>query len=229
MDKSEPGEPQSAPNDTTSRDKSFGDESFGSLLRAAQAGSREASGALIEQFRPYLLLIANQDLGVETRAKVGASDLVQDAMLSAQRTIDDFRGQTAEELRGWLRRILLNDILQNQRKYRDTEKRQISREVNLDAAPGESRASHEPACQQLTPSAWVIAEEEAATLRRAMGELSSEYRQVIELRNWQDLSFARIGEQMNRSPEAARKLWSRAVVQLQQILKRHETIEPRNE
>lgn len=206
-----------------------GDESFGSLLRAAQAGSREASGQLFEQFRPYLLLIANQDLGAQTQAKVGASDVVQDALLSAQRTIDDFRGQTVEELRGWLRRILLNDVLQTQRRYRETDKRQISREVNLDNRPGLDGASADPACPQMTPSAWVLAQEEAETLRRAMSQLPPEHQQVLQLRNWQDLPFAEIGMQMNRSAEAARKLWSRAVVQLQRILSHHERTSPRDE
>jgi RNA polymerase sigma-70 factor (ECF subfamily) len=208
---------------------SAGDESFGSLLRAAQAGSREASGQLFEQFRPYLLLIANQDLGAQTQGKVGASDVVQDAMLSAQRTIDDFRGQTAEELRGWLRRILLNDVLQTRRRYRETDKRQISREVTFDNRPGLDRASADPPCPQMTPSAWVMAQEEAETLRRAMSQMPPEHQQVLHLRNWQDLPFAEIGTQMNRSSEAARKLWSRAVVQLQRNLSRHESTSPSDE
>ena len=38
------------------------------------------------------------------------------------------------------------------------------------------------------------------------------------VRNWEQMAFAEIGKQMNRSPEAARKLWSRAVVRLQQEL-----------
>jgi RNA polymerase sigma-70 factor (ECF subfamily) len=217
LPESEPSEPNDA-----------GDESFAALLGAARAGSAEASGRLIDRFRPYLLLIANQDLGVATQAKVGASDLVQDAMLSAQRAIGEFRGETAQELRGWLRRILLNDILQTQRKFTGTAKRQIGREIPLDHNDSQRGTTADPACLELTPSDQVIAEEEAETLRRAMDQLPAEYQQVLRLRNWQDLSFVEIGRQMNRSPEAARKLWSRAVMQLQGILNRHES-SPRNQ
>ncbi|MEM8668955.1 MAG: sigma-70 family RNA polymerase sigma factor [Planctomycetota bacterium] len=203
-----------------------GDDSFANLLRAARAGSREASGQLIEQFRPYLLLIANEDLGAEMKGKVGASDVVQDALLSAQQTIEGFRGQSPEELRGWLRRIVLNDILETQRKYKGTEKRRVSRETALQRNTDSIASQNDPACPQMTPSTWVVAQEEAETLRRSMRQLTPEYQQVLELRNWQDLSFADIGLRMDRSPEAARKLWSRAVVSLQRILNREHTSTP---
>ncbi len=217
-----------SPQTESSEPNDAEDESFAALLGAARAGSAEASGRLIDRFRPYLLLIANQDLGVATQAKVGASDLVQDAMLSAQRAIGEFRGETAQELRGWLRRILLNDILQTQRKFSGTAKRQIGREIPLDHNDSQRGTTADPACLELTPSDQVIAEEEAETLRRAMDQLPAEYQQVLRLRNWQDLSFVEIGRQMNRSPEAARKLWSRAVMQLQGMLNRHES-SPRNQ
>ncbi len=198
------------------------EDSFRELLRAAQTGSREATGELIERFRPYLLLIANQDLGVETQQKVAASDIVQDAMLSAQLAIDQFRGETVDELRGWLRQIVLNDILETERRYHGTAKRKVRREVAL----ADQQSGHRPVAEltspETTPTSRMMIREEAEALHRAMNRLSPEYRTVIELRNWQDLSFAEIGQRMNRSAEAARKLWSRAVLQLQQNLDQHE-------
>lgn len=216
MDPVDPHEPLS----------SSGGDSFGALLRAAQAGSREAAGQLTEKFRPYLLLIANQDLGAEMRGKVGASDVVQDAMLSAQRSIEGFRGSCPDELKGWLRGILLNDIKETHRRYKGTEKRQVSREIAMQRSVDDVNPSHDPACTQMTPAAWVMAQEEAETLRHAMSQLPPEHQQVLELRNWQDMSFADIGNRLNRSPEAARKLWSRAVVHLQKILHRDQPNPP---
>jgi RNA polymerase sigma-70 factor (ECF subfamily) len=64
----------------------------------------------------------------------------------------------------------------------------------------------------------MAAAEEAAALHAAMSRLSEDYREVLHLRNWQQLPFMDIGEKMGRSAEAARKLWSRALVQLQQEL-----------
>jgi RNA polymerase sigma factor (sigma-70 family) len=71
-----------------------------------------------------------------------------------------------------------------------------------------------------TPRTDALATEEAERLQMAMDQLREEHREVIRLRNWQDLSFVQIGEQMARSPDAARKLWTRAVMNLQGFLKK---------
>jgi RNA polymerase sigma-70 factor (ECF subfamily) len=193
-------------------------DEFARLLSDARAGSRDALGQLVESCRPYLLMIANQDLDPKLRAKIGASDIVQETMLTAQQQIADFRGNGKNELLAWLRGILINDLLQTRRRYRKTDKRQVDREVSL---AGGERADEPPidfAGAQATPGTYAVASEEAALLRRAMSSLSKDDQQVLQLHNWEQLSFAEIGQRMERSPEAVRKLWSRAVLRLQQEL-----------
>ena len=63
-----------------------------------------------------------------------------------------------------------------------------------------------------------MAMEQDAALKKALLELSEEYRQVIEWRNYQGLSFEEIGQRTDRSAEAARKLWGRALKNLQDLL-----------
>jgi hypothetical protein len=53
--------------------------------------------------RQYLLLIANEMIGPELQAKFGASDLVQDTFIEAQRHLAGFRGTSNAEMRAWLR------------------------------------------------------------------------------------------------------------------------------
>jgi RNA polymerase sigma-70 factor (ECF subfamily) len=48
--------------------------------------------------------------------------------------------------------------------------------------------------------------------------LPDDYRRVIELRYLEEQSFEEIGARMQRSADAARKLWARAVERLQQEL-----------
>src|SRR5262249_59741442 len=93
-------------------------------LPAARAGSRAALGQALESFRDYLLLIAERELAPDLRAKGGASDLVQETFLEAQRDFADFRGDTEAEFRAWLRRLLLHNVANFARHYRDTAKRQ---------------------------------------------------------------------------------------------------------
>jgi RNA polymerase sigma-70 factor (ECF subfamily) len=190
---------------------------FAELVRAAQAGDESAKGALLQQCRPFLLAIANQELAPAVAAKVGASDVVQNTMMSAQRCLDDFRGSDREELLAWLRTILLNDLKQARRRF-TAEKRRVDRERPLDTdnSKGPNMKDIAGVCE--TPSTAAMAREDEDQLRAAMARLSPDEQAAIEMRNWQRLEFSEIGSHLSRSAEAARKLWSRAIVKLQREL-----------
>jgi len=180
-------------------------------IAAAQAGSEEALGKLLQACRGYLLQIANAELDSALRAKLGASDVVQETLLEAKQGINDFCGATRAEFLGWVRRILKNN-LRDARRHLQAEKRRVSREHRLD---GEGRAAVDAMADKTeTPSALVSEREDELRLARAMDALTADHRLVIELRNWQLLSFAEIGERLERSEEAARKLWVRAIDRL---------------
>jgi len=191
---------------------------FAKLILAAKGGSRQAIGELMNGCRDYLLLVANEDLDQGLRTKLGASDVVQDVLLSAQNAIGEFRGQSREEFIGWLRGILVNDLLETRRKYRGTAKRQIDREVSLSGEDFRGIAPDAITAQHPTPGTQAIANEETAALQRALEQLSHEHRQVLQLRNWQQLSFSDVGTEIGLSANAARKLWTRAVLALQREL-----------
>jgi len=52
-----------------------------------------------------------------------------------------------------------------------------------------------------------------------MSQLSADQQQVITLRNFEQLGFEEIGSRMNRSADAARKLWSRSIETLKLSLR----------
>jgi len=191
---------------------------FAQLIQAARAGSQSAIGQVIDQCRPYLLAIANDALDEDVAAKVGASDVVQDSILSAQRCLSEFEGESREELLAWLRGILINDLKQTHRHFH-AAKRHVDRERPL-RDDSLSRDNALLVDQGDSPSAVAAEREQEEKLYRALQQLSPDERHVVELRNWQRLSFAEIGDQMERSADAARKLWSRAIVRLQRLLER---------
>jgi RNA polymerase sigma-70 factor (ECF subfamily) len=187
-------------------------------LSQARAGSLDALGQALENCRDYLLLVANRELAPDLRAKGGASDLVQETFLEAQRDFSHFQGASADELRAWLRRLLLNNVANFVRHYRGTAKRQLGREQSLtpddsSRQPGAALPGDTP-----TPSQQVMAHEQAEALRQATLRLPEDYRQVLALRHQEQLSFEEIGERMGRTTNAARLLWLRAVERLQQDL-----------
>ena len=179
------------------------------LLTDARGGSPEALGRVLEAYRRYLLLLANKQLGPDLRAKGGASDLVQDTFLDAQRDFAQFRGQSPGEFRVWLRQILMHNLGVFTRRFRGTARRAVAREVGLRGASVSGGSLFEPAGSSASPSAKVAGRESSAALSVALDRLPEDYRRAITLRYHHNLTFEEIGREMGRSPEAARKVWAR--------------------
>ncbi len=191
-------------------------EEAGGLLAAARAGSRDALGRALEACRRYLLGVAEGELDPDLSAKGGASDLVQETFLEAQRDFAGFKGSSAEELRAWLRQVLLHNVGAFTRRYRTTSKREVARELTLGADGSWAGIERVPAGSTLSPSGVAIEHERALALRRALERLPEDYRLVVVLRFEQGRSFEEIGRLTDRSPDAARKVWSRAMERLRQ-------------
>jgi RNA polymerase sigma-70 factor (ECF subfamily) len=190
-------------------------EEIARWLATARAGSPESLGQALEACRGYLLMIAQQELDPDLRAKAGASDLVQETFLKAHRHFAQFHGAVEEELLAWLKRMLLNNLTDFRRFYGETQKRHAGREVSLETGDS-SRGGSGLAGTEPTPSAMAIGQEQAEELQRVMARLPDDYQQVLLLRHQGEHSFDEIGRRMNRSANAVRKLWARAVERLQE-------------
>ena len=192
-------------------------QDFRRWLSAARDGSRDALGQALESCRRYLLWVARHELTDDLQAKGGASDLVQETFLEAQRAFDHFRGDSEGEQRTWLRRLLHHRAAKLGRRYRTTQKRRLARETPLAAAGGDAG----PRAEQSSPSTQLVAHEQAQRLRQALERLPDDYRWVITLRYLEQCSFEEIGRRLQRSANAARLLWLRAVERV-----RHELRDP---
>jgi RNA polymerase sigma-70 factor (ECF subfamily) len=185
-------------------------------LPAARAGSPEALGQALEACRGYLLLIAQRELDSDLQAKGGASDLVQETLVDALRDFGRFHGQSEAELQAWLRQLLLHNLVDFTRHYRKAEKRRIGREIELEEGDSSAERGGKLEAPALSPSGQAIQDEQARAIERALERLPKDYQQVLELRFEEDLSFEEIGRRMDLTPNAARKLWVRAIKRLQQ-------------
>jgi RNA polymerase sigma-70 factor (ECF subfamily) len=187
-------------------------------LAAARAGSQEALGQALEACRGYLLLIAQRELGAPLQAKGGASDLVQETLMEAVRDFGHFQGTSEDELLHWLRRLLLNNLADFIRQYRETGKRQIDREVRLEGGDSSDERGGGLAASLPSPSNEAIAIEQAEAIRRAVERLPDDYRRVLVLRYQEGRSFEEIGTLLGLTANAARKLLLRAVERVQREL-----------
>src|SRR5262245_28326710 len=188
-------------------------------LSEARAGSTEALGEALVACQQYLLLVAQSELDPDLRAKGSASDLVAETFLEAHRDFAQFHGASSGEWRAWLRQLLINNAANFARRYRATEKRRLGREVSVNPPGTSSERGGALAADQTSPSGRVARIEETESLLRALEQLPEDYRRVIVLRYQEQLPFEEIAVRMNRSANAVRIIWSRAVRQLGEILK----------
>jgi RNA polymerase sigma-70 factor (ECF subfamily) len=180
-------------------------------------GSREALGRLLEVYRRYLLRLAIHKLGAAVRAKVDPADLVQDTFLEAVRDFPRFEGTTEQELLGWLRRILCNNVV-NLHRHFETDKRQVVREMVLEEAVA-GDLLHHAVKQSEQSSRQGEFDEHNEHLEQAMRRLPKPHRQVLLLHTLEELTFVQIANKLGSTAEAVRKRYGRAAVKLANLLR----------
>jgi RNA polymerase sigma-70 factor (ECF subfamily) len=97
--------------------------------------------------------------------------------------------------------------------------RRVQREVSLDDG-ARTVAGFGP-----SPSSVLSASERERLIARQLERLSEHHRLVILWHHRDGLPFDEIGRRLHRSADAARRLWSRAVDRLQELMSRHERTE----
>lgn len=167
----------------------------------------------LESLRGYLLVVARARLDPKLTTRAAPSDLVQDVFAVAHRSVDQFRGKSIQELRRWLRTILLRRLSKVERWNR-AGRRDVDREVSIEG----SREPRQIVDENTPASRAAERRERHQALRHAMNGLPQNYLQVIRWRVLERLTFEEIGSRLGTSSEAARKLWSRALAQLKQAL-----------
>lgn len=188
------------------------------LLSRARGGSPSAIGKLFESTRAHLLFLASRQLPHALRPKVGPSDIVQETAVDVHRDFARFDGATAEEFFAWVRSILQNNVLDAVRRYTASQKRAHSKEESLSVVVDRDGVQVLPGLMR-APEMSAIRREDASAVVAVLDRLSADYQTVLRLRYWDDLSFSQIGERLGRSEDAVRKLWLRALRQLQAELR----------
>ncbi|TWT90123.1 ECF RNA polymerase sigma-E factor [Pseudobythopirellula maris] len=170
-------------------------------------------------YSQYLKLVVSSQLDDKLRKRVSASDVVQETFYEAHRDFAAFRGESPEELLGWMRRILVNNLLRAVEQNVYAAKRDVRREVSLDhvrrgVERSTIRFSALAAGREASPSTDMQRQESEAALAASLAELPDDYQEVIRLRHLEGLPFAEVAERMDRTSGAVRMLWLRAIKQL---------------
>ena len=179
----------------------------------------------LDLYRSYLMGLARVLLATAgpVRNKVDASDLVQDVMLRAHERKKQFLGRTPEEFMGWLRQILKNELIDQERhflrKKRDAALEAVYQET-IDKS--DNRMVRIPVLKQTSPSQHVARHERQLLLAKALETLPEDQRTAVELRHLGDWSQEQLAEFMNRTKASVAGLLRRGLKALRQELERLE-------
>jgi RNA polymerase sigma-70 factor (ECF subfamily) len=188
------------------------------LIDRAQRNEPGALDQLLDSYRNYLRLLARTGLNASLKGKADPSDLVQDALLKASQRFEQFRGVNDAELAGWLRQILARCLADLVRRY-GAPGRRVGREQSLDQLlDHSSQAMLVLAADDASPSASAQRRDQGVVLSDALARLSEEYREVLVLHHLEGLGWDEVGRRMGRTPNAVRKLWTRALNQLRPLI-----------
>ena len=193
---------------------------FSDLITQARAGNADLLGRMLAPYGSYLKLLAQLNLDREIRRKVADSDIVQETFMQAQKNFAGFRGTTEAELMAWLRAILAAQIAQHVR-YFHRNRRDVARERRIAEYLERSSASlaRQLPDPQTSPSMRAARHERQVLLADALAQLKPEHREVIVLKNLEELSIDEVARRIGRSPQATKSLWVRALANLRHHLK----------
>jgi RNA polymerase sigma-70 factor (ECF subfamily) len=143
------------------------------LVERCRAGDTAAFEAIVERYQRVLFTVALRMLGNHA----AASDAAQNAFVKAYQKLDTF--DRTRRFFSWIYRILVNECLNTRRDGRPLEA----------IPPGLAAVG--------TPADAFEAGERRSRVQAAILALPTEYREVIVLRHFTELSYEEIGEALH--------------------------------
>jgi RNA polymerase sigma-70 factor (ECF subfamily) len=141
------------------------------------------------------------------------SDLVQITFLEAYCSFPSFRGKTIAEFTSWLRTIALRTMTRAVKKH---QRRKLPIQ---DDDSNHQRVEEIKGNSSIWPERKAIKNEEEARILGLLANLSSEMQQVILYRLVDDLPHKEIAKKLNKTEEATRILFFRALHRYQDLCK----------
>jgi RNA polymerase sigma-70 factor (ECF subfamily) len=188
------------------------------LLGGARQGDKDAVDRLLDRHRDSLHRMVRCRLNAGVARRVDASDVVQDALLTASRRLADYLRDPSMPFHAWLRQ-LTRDRLADVYRRELADKRDVAREQNVAAT---ERSSLNPVAQardlQLTPAAMLLRKEFSERFHFAVDQLDDGAKEIILMRHAEQLSNSETAELLGLSEAAAGMRYLRALRQLRSLL-----------
>jgi RNA polymerase sigma-70 factor, ECF subfamily len=155
------------------------------------------------------------------RARLDASDVVQDVYLQVAQRLDEYLRDPKLPLFLWLRLVAGEHLINLQREHLGAQMRDARREVPLGPAALPAASSALLAAQllgkQTSPTQAAVRAERLLRVQEALGQLDPTDREILSLRNFEQLSRSEAAQALGIE-EAAAKRYVRALKRLKAAL-----------
>ena len=183
------------------------------IVERALAGDAEAFGEIVRRWERRIFALAYGMLGRQEDAR----DATQETFLAAFRGLRGFRGEA--KVSSWLHRIAVNQCITRQRRARVRAETALEDETDRDVASADAASlitrAHE------SPAHQVESRERAEIVRRAVGALPPELRQVVLMKEFEELTFQEIADVLDLPMSTVKSRLYTALQQLRMRLEKH--------
>jgi RNA polymerase sigma-70 factor (subfamily 1) len=186
------------------------------LSRARGAGNRALVEQLLGQHRDYLRRVAQARMDGRLARRVDASDVVQEAQMEAFRRLDDCLRDPQVPLKIWLRQLLIDRILMEQRKHLGAARRAVARECRNDGASFDAGALL--LAGGASPSRMASERETHERVLSLLDSLQEKDREILMMHFVEGLSGPESAAALGIEPATARQRLGRAIRRLRQAV-----------
>ncbi len=153
------------------------------IVQRALGGDAEAFGELVRRWERRIVALTYGLLGREEDAR----DATQETFLAAFRNLRGFRGEA--KVSSWLHRIAVNQCLTRRRRAK------VRNESALEEDGDNTGGFAAPI--EYSPANVVEGRQRTAAVRRALNSLPIELRQVVVMKEFEELTFREIAEALD--------------------------------
>jgi RNA polymerase sigma-70 factor, ECF subfamily len=154
------------------------------IVERALSGDAEAFGEIVRRWERRIFALTYGMLGREEDAR----DATQETFLAAFRNLRGFRGEA--KVSSWLHRIAVNQCISRQRRARVRNEAALEDEQERQAGSLAAPVSESPA-------SVVEGRQQTLAVRRALNGLPLELRQVVVMKEFEELTFREIAEALD--------------------------------
>ena len=192
------------------------------LLDQARAGDADAVEQLLDRHRGALERLVRMRLDRRIVARVGISDVVQEALLEAGRRLRGYLGDPKLAFHLWLRQITRDRIIDAHRRHRGTARRSVDRESPNHIHATDDRSALDLLGQiqdrELTPAGQATHQEMVRRVEDAIATLPETDAEILVMRHYEQLTNQEIAAALDLTEPAASMRYLRAVRRLREQL-----------